>query len=161
MLDPVSAAYRLEASHEVGFQRLLRSSDRDHATTCPLRPQADSVKTARDVTRTTLRRWGVPEIGDDAALVVSELVTNAVRYAGFAARRFTDHPITLVLLRMSPNVLLAVSDPSDEAPRPTEPDFVSEHGRGLHIVETYSTCWGWDVLDEGGKAVWALFGAGR
>ncbi|MCW2880207.1 MAG: putative anti-sigma regulatory factor, serine/threonine protein kinase [Sphaerisporangium sp.] len=159
MLEPVSAAHCLEVTPEVGFQRLLLSGDR--ATTCPLRPQADSVKTARDVTRATLREWGFPELGDDAALVVSELVTNAVRYACYSTRHFEDHPITLMLLRLSPHVLLAVSDPSDEVPTPKEPDFVSEHGRGLHIVETYSTCWGWDALDEGGKAVWALFLAGH
>jgi anti-sigma regulatory factor (Ser/Thr protein kinase) len=159
MLEPVSAAYCLEVTREVGFQRLLRSSDRRHSTTCLLRPQADSVKTARDVTRTTLREWGLPELGDDAALVVSELVTNAVRYAGYSACHFDDHPITLMLLRLAPHVLLAVSDPSDEVPTPSKPDYSSEHGRGLQIVETYSNCWGWDALDEGGKAVWALFRA--
>jgi hypothetical protein len=157
MLQPVSAAHCLEVTREVGFQRLLRSSGREDATTCPLRPQADSVKTARDVTRTTLRQWGLPELGDDAALVVSELVTNAVRYASYSARHFQEHPITLMLLRFSPHVLLAVADPSDEVPTLKKPDFVSEHGRGLYIVETYSKCWGWDALDEGGKAVWALF----
>lgn len=160
MLEPVSAAQCL-LTREVGFHRLLRSGERDGATTCPLRPQADSVKTARDVTRTTLRRWGLAEIGDDAALVVSELVTNAVRYAGCSQRRFGEHPIMLMLLRLSPHVLLAVSDPSDELPKPKTPDYISENGRGLHIVQTYSECWGWDALDEGGKAVWALFAAGR
>ncbi|WP_279340552.1 ATP-binding protein [Sphaerisporangium perillae] len=139
----------------------MRSSRHEDATTCPLRPQADSVKTARDVTRTTLRSWGCPQLGDDAALVVSELVTNAVRYAGHSGPRYDDHPITLMLLRMSPHILLAVSDPSDEVPTPKEPDFISEHGRGLYIVETYSKCWGWDPLEEGGKAVWALFRADR
>ncbi|MEO3811949.1 ATP-binding protein [Sphaerisporangium sp. B11E5] len=157
MLEPVSAAHCLEVTREVGFQKLLRSTGREDTTTCPLRPQADSVKTARDVTRSTLRRWGFEQIGDDAALVVSELVTNAVRYAPHSARHHDGHPIVLMLLRLAPHVLLAVSDPSDEIPRPKEPDFVSENGRGLYIVETYSTCWGWDVLDEGGKAVWALF----
>ncbi|WP_214415143.1 ATP-binding protein [Sphaerisporangium fuscum] len=161
MLEPVSAAHRLQAPREMGFQRLLRETGRRDATTCPLRPQADSVKRARDVTRSTLREWGLAELGDDAALVVSELVTNAVRYTRYSARRFDDHPITLMLLRLAPHVLLAVSDPSDEAPTPKEPDFISEHGRGLYIVETYSERWGWDALEEGGKAVWALFATGR
>jgi anti-sigma regulatory factor (Ser/Thr protein kinase) len=161
MLEPVSAAHYLEVTRDAGFHRLLRSDERDGATTCPLRPQADSVKTARDITRTTFSRWGFPELGDDAALVVSELVTNAVRYACYSMRGVKEHPITLMLLRLSPHVLLAVSDPSDEVPALREPDYVSEHGRGLHIVETYSKCWGWDALDEGGKAVWALFGSDR
>ncbi|MET8161085.1 ATP-binding protein [Sphaerisporangium sp. NPDC005289] len=161
MLEPLSAAHCLEATPEVGFRRILRAGRHEDRTTCPLRPQADSVKTARDVTRRTLSGWGCPQIGDDATLVVSELVTNAVRYACHTARRYEDHPITLLLLRMSQHVLLAVSDPSDEAPTRRQPDFVSEHGRGLYIVDTYSKAWGWESLEEGGKAVWALFRAER
>ncbi|MFC4534100.1 ATP-binding protein [Sphaerisporangium dianthi] len=161
MLEPVSAVHCLEATPDVGFRRLLRTGRHEDATTCPLSPQADSVKTAREVTRHTLRDWGCPQLGEDAALVVSELVTNAVRYALHGVRRYDDHPITLLLLRMSPHVLLAVSDPSDEVPVPREPDFISEHGRGLYIVDTYSKAWGWETLEEGGKAVWALFRADR
>ncbi|GIH29396.1 ATP-binding protein [Acrocarpospora phusangensis] len=148
------------SARDVGFERLLRSAPDSHATTCPLRPQADSVKTARDVTRSTLSDWGLSELSDDATLVVSELVTNAVRYALYPVDRAADSPITLMLVRLSPHVLLAVSDPSDEAPIPKEPDFISENGRGLYIVETYSQAWGWDILDAGGKAVWALFRTG-
>ncbi|WP_405086420.1 ATP-binding protein [Microbispora sp. NBC_01389] len=149
-----------QLTRDVGFGWFRRAVCASDTAMCPLAPQADSVKTARDVTRTTLQRWGLPELGDDAALVVSELVTNAVRYALYPARRTTGHPITLTLLLLAPHVLLAVSDPSDKAPAPVQPDFVSEHGRGLYIVETYSQAWGWDALDDGGKAVWALFRAG-
>ncbi|MFB9881415.1 ATP-binding protein [Planobispora siamensis] len=154
--EPKSAADCLQATREVGFDEFLRA-DRSDATACPLPRQADSVKTARDVTRSTLKSWGLSELSDDAALVVSELVTNAVRYALCPPSRVEAKPITLMLLRLSPHVLLAVADPSDEAPTPKEPDFISENGRGLYIVETYSQCWGWDHLNRGGKAVWALF----
>ncbi|WP_328794495.1 ATP-binding protein [Herbidospora solisilvae] len=135
----------------------MRTAPESDATTCPLRPLADSVKTARDVTRSTLQGWGLSELTDDATLVVSELVTNAVRYALYPKAASTDHPITLMLVRLAPHVILAVADPSDEVPTRKEPDFVSENGRGLYIVETYSQAWGWDPLDEGGKAVWAMF----
>ncbi|SDI47732.1 Anti-sigma regulatory factor (Ser/Thr protein kinase) [Sinosporangium album] len=162
--EPVAAADCLQVTRRLGFDNLL-TAERPDTTTCPLPPQADSVKTARDVTRSTLDQWGLSELGDDAVLVVSELVTNAVRYALYPSvfsngHRRDDHPITLMLLRYAPHVLLAVSDPSDEAPTPKEPDFISENGRGLYIVETYSQCWGWDHLDRGGKAVWALFRTG-
>ena len=156
MEDPPATAGCLQITREVGFEHLL-SSPKPYTTACPLPFKADSVKTARDVTRSTLARWGLSELGDDAALVVSELVTNAVRYGMYAANR---REITLLLMRVHPHVLLAVTDPSDEVPRPKEPDFVSENGRGLYIVETYSQCWGWDPLARGGKAVWALFHAG-
>ncbi|WP_084517596.1 ATP-binding protein [Microtetraspora niveoalba] len=138
-------------------REMLRSADAADRAICPLGPQADSVKTARDVTRSTLDEWGLSELGDDAALVVSELVTNAVRYALYPDEGPDERPITLTLVRLSPDILLAVADPSDEVPTPKEPDFISEHGRGLYIVETYSQAWGWDPLDDGGKAVWALF----
>jgi anti-sigma regulatory factor (Ser/Thr protein kinase) len=140
----------------LGFTELLYARASDSAT-CPLPPKADSVRTARDVTRNTLRRWGFASLGDDAALVVSELVTNAVRYAVCPNGSTGELPITLMLLRLPPYVLLAVADPSDSAPVPKEPDFISENGRGLHIVETCSRHWGWDRLENGGKAVWALF----
>jgi anti-sigma regulatory factor (Ser/Thr protein kinase) len=153
---PISSA---QLTLDVEFDRLFQSVGESDARTCPLRPQADSVKTARDVTRSTLDAWGLSELGDDAALVVSELVTNAVRYALYPANEAGDHPITLMLLRLAPHVLLAVADPSDEIPTPKQPDFISENGRGLYIVETYSQAWGWDPLDYGGKAVWALFRA--
>ncbi|WP_327090523.1 ATP-binding protein [Nonomuraea sp. NBC_01738] len=148
--DPLATADCLQFTREVGFDTLL-THDFPDSTACPLPFQADSVKTARDVTRDTLRDWGLSELSDDAALVVSELVTNAVRYTR------GHNGLTLLLMRVSPHVLLAVADPSDEVPRRKEPDFVSENGRGLYIVETYSQCWGWDPLARGGKAVWALF----
>ncbi|WP_285778549.1 ATP-binding protein [Microtetraspora sp. NBRC 13810] len=158
--EPISTADCLQFNRRLRFSELLYGHGSDTAT-CPLPPKADSVKTARDVTRNTLRSWGLPELGDDAALVVSELVTNAVRYAPCSPGAVGELPITLMLLRMSPGVLLAVADPSNQAPTPKEPDFVSENGRGLYIVETYSRRWGWDRLDNGGKAVWALFDTGR
>ncbi|MEU8362444.1 ATP-binding protein [Nonomuraea sp. NPDC048882] len=153
--DPLATADCLQITRDVGFDRLLMGG-KPGTTACPLPFQADSVKTARDVTRSTLRAWGLHDLSDDAALVVSELVTNAVRYAMYAAGR---REIELLLMRAAPHVLLAVADPSDEVPRPKEPDFISENGRGLYIVETYSQCWGWDPLARGGKAVWALFRA--
>ncbi|MED7930910.1 ATP-binding protein [Nonomuraea wenchangensis] len=153
--DPLATADCLQITREVGFDQLLTGrGGKPYTTSCPLPFQADSVKTARDVTRSTLRGWGLHDLSDDAALVVSELVTNAVRYAMRSSGR---REIELLLMRVSPHVLLAVADPSDEVPRRKEPDFISENGRGLYIVETYSQSWGWDRLARGGKAVWALF----
>jgi anti-sigma regulatory factor (Ser/Thr protein kinase) len=137
--EPVATARCLEVmTRDVDLDRLLEG---------PLHP---------GVTRSTLDRWGLGRLRDDAALVVSELVTNAVRYLT-PPGAYGDRPITLMLLRREPHVLLSVSDPSDGVPAPKEPDFISEHGRGLYIVETYSDRWGWNPLSRGGKAVWALF----
>ncbi|RBQ17438.1 ATP-binding protein [Spongiactinospora rosea] len=153
--QPTSTADCLRIHHWVRFPDLLHFPSSE-TTTTPLSPQADSVKLARDVTRTTLGTWGFGDLGDDAALVVSELVTNAVRYALYPDQ-FAAGQITLTLVRISRHVVLAVCDPSDKIPVPKEPDFISENGRGLYIVQTYSRDWGWNHLDTGGKAVWALF----
>ena len=154
--EPVATARFLEVTRDLDLDVLLERPLHAGATTCALRPQADSVKTARDVTRSALHRWGLGRLCDDAALVVSELVTNAVRYLSHPGA-YGERPITLILMRRPHHVLLAVSDPSDGVPTPKEPDFISEHGRGLYIVETYSDRWGWNTLPRGGKAVWALF----
>ncbi|MDN3356679.1 ATP-binding protein [Actinomadura sp. DC4] len=106
------------------------------------------------MTKATLVRWSLGEFYDDAAVVVSELVTNAIRYglspgAGSLLR--------LVLVRYECQLVCMVTDPTDTAPKMQEPDWVTETGRGLHIIEAMSRAWGWTPLLGGGKAVWASF----
>ena len=84
---------------------------------------AESVRVARDFTAATLRRWGVDdERSGDIVVVVSELLTNALRYTvpcpGAVWLRW---PVRLGLLQPGPWVLCAVSDPSDEVPVAREP----------------------------------------
>jgi len=153
--DPGSTAQCLDVTLEIGFDRLLAEPHPD-AVTRALRPRAESVTIARDVTRTTLGRWGLGALCADVALVVSELVTNAVRHLPHP-RAYGERPITLLLVRRWPHLLVAVADPGEGVPAPKEPDLVTEHGRGLYIVEAYSDRWGWSPLARGGKAVWALF----
>jgi len=50
------------------------------SATCGLWPVAESVKTGRDFTRAVLSDWGLMDLADTAGLVVSELVTNALRH---------------------------------------------------------------------------------
>ena len=78
-----------------------------------------SVRAARDFTVATLRRWGAAERSPDIAIVVSELVTNALQHAlpgsGHARAGTT---IRLGLLQPGPCLLCAVADPSNAAPAP-------------------------------------------
>jgi hypothetical protein len=119
---------------------------------------ADSVRVARDFTAATLSRWGVGERGDDIVVVVSELLTNALRYTvpcpGAVWPRW---PVRLGLLQPGPWVLCAVSDPSDEVPVPRKPDWCCESGRGLHVVASLADEWGCTPPGPRGKAVWAMF----
>jgi hypothetical protein len=64
--------------------------------------------------------------------------------------------LRLCLLRRSGEVMLAVTDPSDEAPVPKEPSSDGESGRGLQIVGALSYVWGWSPIEGNGKAVWAV-----
>jgi len=117
-----------------------------------------SVRAARDFPVATLRRWGAAERSPDIAIVVSELVTNALQHArpGFGHAR-TGTTIRLGLLQPGPCVLCAVADPSEAAPTPQTPGSLAETGRGLHIICALSDQWGYTTPSETGKVVWALF----
>ena len=66
----------------------------------------------------TMRRWGVTDRQDDIAVVVSEMLSNAVRHGLQAAHGDQDHPIRLGLLHAGPSVMCAVADPSAQPPVP-------------------------------------------
>lgn len=123
---------------------------------CALRPTSASSGTARRFATETLNSWGLQDLVDDAAVIISELVTNAVRhglppYAAAAG----DLPIKLTLVRQGRFVVCIVSDPSDQNPKVRPADDVCENGRGLHVIEALSRVWGWTPLPGAGKAVWA------
>ncbi|RKN10083.1 ATP-binding protein [Streptomyces radicis] len=141
--------------------------------TLGLAPRPESVRRARDFTRSTLHGWRLPEQFDAVALVVSELVTNAVRHGvGVRPTTFDEEghaydggersAVELELMRCSGRLICAVQDPSAAAPRVGEMDGVAESGRGLHLVECFSDGWGWRALagERRGKVVWAVFRTG-
>ncbi|MFI0419048.1 ATP-binding protein [Spongiactinospora sp. 9N601] len=103
---------------------------------------------AREFAVSVLGDWASPECSYDAQLIVSELVTNAMRHAGGL--------VGLRLVRSDRQVACAVSDSSVAAPTLTEQDCFAETGRGLHLVQALSVCWGWFPLDDHGKTVWAV-----
>jgi len=118
---------------------------------------AGSVRAARDFTIATLHRWGTAERSQDIAIVVSELLTNALRHAlpGSGDSRPWG-PIRLGLLQPGPCVLCAVADPSTAAPALQTRGSLAETGRGLHIICALSDQWGFTPCDTG-KVVWAMF----
>jgi anti-sigma regulatory factor (Ser/Thr protein kinase) len=127
------------------------------AATCTLPANAGSVKAGRDFTRATLREWGMGAVTDLAELVVSELVTNALRHGIPAARGPGErHYVRLRLLAQAPFVMCMVADPARSIPVVKDADPAAESGRGLTVVEACCVRWGWHLLDEGGKVVWAL-----
>ncbi|GAA4797727.1 ATP-binding protein [Streptomyces ziwulingensis] len=133
------------------------------AASCALPPRLEAVREARRFTRTTLDGWHLGDRFDDVCLVVSELVTNALRHAlpsGAPCPADQNGPVRLHLMRWTERLVCAVRDPSLDSPVTREAnDFSAESGRGLFLVESLSDGWGWyplaGTLD--GKVVWALF----
>jgi PAS domain-containing protein/anti-sigma regulatory factor (Ser/Thr protein kinase) len=107
----------------------------------------DAVMHARRFTARTLRDWKITEVADVVLLVVSELVTNALKHTkGEVRLDFTLGPDRL---------RVAVTDSSPRAPaKPVIVDWESTGGRGILLVEAVSASWG-SVPLGGGKQVWS------
>jgi Histidine kinase-like ATPase domain len=119
---------------------------------------AGSVRAAREYVIATLQRWGVAERREDIAMVISELLTNALCHAvPPPGHTRPQRPVRLGLLQPGPCVLCAVTDPSKAPPVPQALSSLAETGRGLHIVCALSDRWGYTVLSDTGKVVWAVF----
>lgn len=131
------------------------------AVTCrPLSPVPEEARNARLFVRELLSGWGLAYLADDAELIIAELVGNAVRH-GLGSAPPAVAPdgmsvIRLCLLRRIGEVMLAVTDPSEEAPAPRAASAEGESGRGLQIVGALSYVWGWSPIEGNGKAVWAV-----
>ena len=121
---------------------------------CALGLNAQSGRTARRFTRSTLREWGLGTLADDAEAIVGEFVANAVSHAARAA--LPGQALGLRLLRRTGEVMCAVLDPCDSAPVLKVPDRDEEAGRGLQMVDALSDVWGWSPVTGRGKAVWAI-----
>ncbi|WP_149179652.1 ATP-binding protein [Streptomyces sp. TRM49041] len=106
-----------------------------------------SVGLARRELRAALAGWKLAAVEDAALLVLSELLTNAVRHAGVAGR-----PVETRFARMPCGLRIEVHDASERRPRPTARE---EGGWGLPLVAALATRWGVTGRAEGGKSVWA------
>ena len=106
---------------------------------------------ARKFVRTTLAGWNCDQLTDDATLLVSELVTNAVLHA--------ESDLEL-RMRLRPNGLrVEVVDGSPRALVRREPSSEATSGRGLAMVNKLAALWGSDAVGPG-KSVWFELRAG-
>ena len=103
-------------------------------------------------------------LADTAELLVSEIVTNAVRASTPVVRQQREtgqaaraQPLRFWLTSDQRSVLIQVWDSDHHRPVRKDVGPDAEAGRGLLLIETLSTQWGWYAPDEqGGKIVWAV-----
>ncbi len=105
-----------------------------------------------------LRRWARswmeqhPTDGVDPDIVVlsmTELVTNSIKHG--------SGPVEVHLNADSDNLVLIVSDCSEQLPRRHDTPVDAETGRGIQILESLATRWGVQPEPGGGKTVWCEF----
>ncbi|MFC8794658.1 SpoIIE family protein phosphatase [Streptomyces cinereoruber] len=135
---------------EPGVETRTRSAVITARATASFEPVGRSVAAARAFVRDTLQGWGHPELVDDAVVLTSELVTNAVVHAGTAA--------DVLCLRSDDSVRVEVSDryPEREIPVQSGRTLASpdrENGRGLLLCAALAHRWGVDYSPTR-KHVW-------
>ena len=121
-----------------------------------LKPVPTAPARARELIADACRAWDLDRLRGPAALVISELVSNAVQHAG------TDFLVQIT--RRETYLHLSVRDGSPELPHqpdatPDGGEGTAERGRGLQLVDTYATAWGSNPTADG-KVVWATLRAG-
>jgi anti-sigma regulatory factor (Ser/Thr protein kinase) len=112
----------------------------------PARPTSPGE--ARRFVGEVLRDHGLDtgEVVDAAALLTSELVTNAVLHAAGTINVDVDLDLTAVRVE--------VADSSEEPPAPRDAAPEDTSGRGLHLVEAMARAWGVERDRKDGKIVW-------
>jgi hypothetical protein len=101
---------------------------------------------ARNQVRAAICAWNVPVDPDTAVLLTSELVTNAIRHEAGGT-------VMLTITCICDQLRVDVHDTSRRAPMPVEARADAETGRGLMLVATLSTDWGFHRTSTG-KAVY-------
>ena len=123
----------------------LRRIPEENRVCWPLEAEFSSVRLARSLIRDPLKRWGLEDLIPVTELLVSELVTNAIKYA--------KGEILLRLVLESGSLACEVHDPSPALPRVLQVDKDAENGRGLHVVSQLASRWG-ARRNHSGKVVW-------
>jgi serine phosphatase RsbU (regulator of sigma subunit)/anti-sigma regulatory factor (Ser/Thr protein kinase) len=122
----------------------LRKIPAENVVRWTLPAELTSARKARSLIRRPLRKWGLTELQPAVELLVSELVTNAVRYA--------QGKIGLRLI-LEGGLVCEVLDDSAALPRLRHPDEEDERGRGLQVVSQVAQRWG-ARRSLAGKVVW-------
>jgi hypothetical protein len=119
----------------------------DYSASIALPSVVHSVPAARHVISELLRAWSAERFRDRAILLVSELVSNAVKHVGGVAHLVLHVQLSDSLLRV------AVADSSLSPPVVRQPGTGDPGGHGLVLVDSLASRWGTDGRGSG-KQVW-------
>ncbi|MFF4113598.1 ATP-binding protein [Streptomyces sp. NPDC001714] len=111
----------------------------------PLPRDLTSVRQARRLVTAQLGDWAVGDLADTAELLVSELVTNALRH--------TRGPLRLNLQLRHSRLLCEVEDTESAGPARGVADPGAENGRGIELLDLLADAWG-SVRTATGKTMW-------
>ncbi|WP_406192938.1 MULTISPECIES: SpoIIE family protein phosphatase [unclassified Streptomyces] len=117
----------------------------EQVATWELSAEATAAARARALVTDRLTEWGLEEYAFTTELIVSELVTNAYRYAG--------GPVVLRLIRDG-QLICEVSDSSSTSPHLRQASSTDEGGRGLFLVAQLAERWG-TRYGRNSKTIWA------
>jgi hypothetical protein len=123
-----------------------------------------AVQVARRHAKNVLDEWRMGALADTVELLVSEIITNAVRVSASLAHPQREVwqapgalPVRLWLSSDLHRVMIQAWDGHHHPPTPLNAGLDAEAGRGLLLVEALSTQWGCYAPDgQGGKIVWAV-----
>jgi anti-sigma regulatory factor (Ser/Thr protein kinase) len=111
---------------------------------------------ARAELRSVLADWGMSGIEDEASLVLSELLTNAVRHATAPGREIETR-----YLQVPVGLRIEVHDASEARPLMALPREDATGGWGLPLVDVLASKWGVADREGPGKCVWAVLRVGQ
>ena len=171
--DPDSELYTedADAGRVIGYMRAMAGGEKaasvnSEASTAGTLPEIDprlivfilpsipeSVPIARFHVRAALGFHDLGQYAEDAAIITSELTTNAVQHAHCDITETIG--VTLARARDQDALIIVVSDSSPHGPVMRNPSADSELGRGLQILASLSVHWGWHP-EPRGKAVYAI-----
>ncbi|MFB7516243.1 SpoIIE family protein phosphatase [Streptomyces sp. NPDC056144] len=139
----LSASPRDDIALLVARTRML---DRERIAEWDVERDPSAVSPVRNAAAAKLSEWGLDGLAFTAELVLSELITNAVRYGA--------DPVRVRLLHDRATLICEVSDGSSTSPHLRHAAATDEGGRGLYLVARYAERWG-TRYGRRGKTIWA------
>lgn len=130
----------------MGSTDVLHHQAQDRGLCIPMPPHPIAAEQARRLAEMILGEWGLAVLRENTLLVVSELVTNALKH----------HDVFWFTLECRDDTaLIEVTDTSLGCPTVKRATETDTSGRGLFIVEAVSDEWGVRYENDGRKTVWA------